>query len=1648
MLKCKLMNTFDMKKIILLLISVISFALADISMPRYDEGVHQGLPGWVVLRTDFSKRLFVNNVSFGDADYKVISLDSYHAITYMGKIYNALTVFSDGRIMFGDATEGLNVSLEPHVRPLNVSSRIAYSFSWQSLSEEIDQHYDYYTVVQFDGFSVEGIVYNLQIILYTDGEIQTQLWQKDAENTSVLSKAWMEPRLFNGNNYEQYNCNTDDKTATVANAMAAFVDCHNVAEMAIYDERGLRPGWIGKALKSSYTTYGFSLEESAGVGNGIYVNMGTDYDAGGLLAYDFSREHPVVGSIKEAVFELASPVTEHDYTRYWYFTEDYADVQNTYNAHYPWFIDSLSKKEMHMNVLSFAQSLENMTFKDQKNPWSAEDAYTDRVQLIPAPAFKFQLPNFHTVQDANVSLIFKSIRYKLNQLPSYQFLPPKPYGLNVQVAGNGRAIAKVPANGFNPYRIFKGKTAEISIEAKPGSEIKNVKINGIVVYNAEAGGFFIGKMYPLGIISKVLNVGLTQDNPGLMHFYVSNMVDNITLEITFDECSGRTLDYAIPQTVKTKNFLDPQSASDVRSLTTVEFKNSFGGSAQKQDSLDTDKYVVSTEYTDAFGNKKYVPLNFVRDTAGFGYLDKACYDCIIKSNAYYNGSDSLDRLDGMQNAYTETKSSYEQGNGSLGYTAGVAGKSLDYVKDQPESWAIPVWDSTAFIQPKYLNDEDIFKLYAQNISNPGPYTLTVSRDIERRYTQTMTNELGQQVASWYYDGSNAFIVGYEYDAYGKLVKSYTRSISYATNSTEPERFVAENIYDEQGRVVKTISSDRGFVETKYDKYGRVRFVRNKNDSINGDGFYSANVYDNQGRIIKIGSVRNGSGFNNPDGNLDEQHFYPRTSIIFGKPSLNSILQSNISTDSRLIGDILGQMSGVYDSDVGAKFAYDYEGNAVSVKMGSYDRLGRKNRQWIIYSLSGIPAVQLRYSFNVAGELENTYFDEWDGNSWVNKNVRKHSYDNQGRIDTTWENGALLATYNYSDLGKLSSSNYYDNGNLVYTKKNVFDIYGRAIRIAYEKNNTELYSEDLEYPSATVGRVNKINHKWKNVLNEGSLTKSNSYTYNYSGQLTNVGGSINANYSYDTFGRIVTKVEGNDHIEFGYHDFNKYRPTGFSVNGSSQSASSLVYEYDSVGNVWFDRLSLTAFKLNSLALPEKMYKFKRMPTNLTLQDVQNDNFKEDTLDAVISIAYDEVGNRIWYSVRGTGFVGYTEAVIPGVGTYRRSGNGAYALTHMELIDGGYRAGGTSGSNAAYYPVKDAQGSVRGYSTAADGMVSYYDYYPYGAVASSSIYGTDDKKLWQSKDYDEEIGKFYFGARYYDPFLGLWMSPDPAEQFANPYTYGGDPVNYVDPDGRFLLSLVFSIAGEIYSNGWSGKWDWGRIANSTWNGMLIDALGGPFSAGAVFTTFSYVNRAIFSDASIGDLAGDFFGGGFLADYIGHSLGALNVRFGGTIDWRKDGQWLEGNMVYSEGTMPIFKSIRGGDDFAFSHFGHAVFASNRNKRGLIAHEFRHIAQMEKRGWRWGYYYSYLSNGPMSPGDSYEDRLDYYDNPYEIDAYYTEYLYDNGYVDIMGRKKGQWDHSSLPDGDESFRNWYLKRNGYIYDVGDGWTWDHSNLGEHGPEF
>ena len=107
----------------------------------------------------------------------------------------------------------------------------------------------------------------------------------------------------------------------------------------------------------------------------------------------------------------------------------------------------------------------------------------------------------------------------------------------------------------------------------------------------------------------------------------------------------------------------------------------------------------------------------------------------------------------------------------------------------------------------------------------------------------------------------------------------------------------------------------------------------------------------------------------------------------------------------------------------------------------------------------------------------------------------------------------------------------------------------------------------------------------------------------------------------------------------------------------------------------------------------------------------------------------------------------------------------------------------------YQLTDQLGSVVLELDAAGQILSYEEYTPYGSTSYSSAVAPMPKRYqYIGKERDGETGLYYFGSRYYPPWLGRWISCDPAgaEGSINSYGYAaGNPVTLVDPDGAAPL-----------------------------------------------------------------------------------------------------------------------------------------------------------------------------------------------------------------------------------------------------------------------
>ena len=123
-----------------------------------------------------------------------------------------------------------------------------------------------------------------------------------------------------------------------------------------------------------------------------------------------------------------------------------------------------------------------------------------------------------------------------------------------------------------------------------------------------------------------------------------------------------------------------------------------------------------------------------------------------------------------------------------------------------------------------------------------------------------------------------------------------------------------------------------------------------------------------------------------------------------------------------------------------------------------------------------------------------------------------------------------------------------------------------------------------------------------------------------------------------------------------------------------------------------------------------------------------------------------------------------------------------------------AGGVGGllavkiDGATYAPSYDVGGNITAYCSSSGSVVAERNYSPFGQMISAR---SDNDPLfrrlhfWFSTKYlDLETGLYYFGGRFYSPFLCRWLNRDPIGEQGGLNLYAfcrNDPINNYDPNG---------------------------------------------------------------------------------------------------------------------------------------------------------------------------------------------------------------------------------------------------------------------------
>lgn len=173
-----------------------------------------------------------------------------------------------------------------------------------------------------------------------------------------------------------------------------------------------------------------------------------------------------------------------------------------------------------------------------------------------------------------------------------------------------------------------------------------------------------------------------------------------------------------------------------------------------------------------------------------------------------------------------------------------------------------------------------------------------------------------------------------------------------------------------------------------------------------------------------------------------------------------------------------------------------------------------------------------------------------------------------------------------------------------------------------------------------------------------------------------------------------------------------------------------------------------------------------------------------------------------------------------------GNAVYENGSLKILlnESGYYS---FQDNRFHFYIKDHQGNVRVVADETGKVDEVNDYYPFGGLMSNACNNTQPYK-YNGKELDRKGGLdwYDYGARYYDPLIGMFLSVDPlSENFysVNPYAYClSNPFNRIDPTG---MSSRYNWKTKRYEDEDGNEVSWEEVqAEYQLDGMSSPAVDG--------------------------------------------------------------------------------------------------------------------------------------------------------------------------------------------------------------------------------
>jgi RHS repeat-associated protein len=596
-----------------------------------------------------------------------------------------------------------------------------------------------------------------------------------------------------------------------------------------------------------------------------------------------------------------------------------------------------------------------------------------------------------------------------------------------------------------------------------------------------------------------------------------------------------------------------------------------------------------------------------------------------------------------------------------------------------------------------------------------------------------------------------------------------------TALVDPKGSRTEFRYDALNRLVKTIFADGTVQSTAYDALGRKTSETDPANRTTRFGYDEArqltSVTDALGNVTRYEYDTSGNRALIVDANRHRTEFeYDERNLLAKKTWPDGKFETYLYNSRGLLSsktDAKGQIINFLYDEVGRLTEKSYpDGTFVRF---TYTRTGQRQ---IVEDSRGIT----RYRYDRRDRMTEILYP--DGRKLA------FTYDSAGnRESLTPHVGGQILTTTYT----------YDRANRLET---VTDPNGKVTRYGYDLNGNRA---SLAYPNGT---ATTYEYDTQNRLNQllttgpSGVIQSYAYTLGPAGnreRIVEADGTVRA-YQYDDLYRLTRETISNA-LGPVYEKSFVYDPVGNRLNQTTTGEDAAVADY-----TYDDRDRLLTENSTAYGWDDDGNLTSKSGDATYSWDFENRLVRVEKTDGtVVTHAYDADGNRVrtevtpptgppqvtQYLVDTTGSLSHVVAETDGSGTL------------LALYSRGDDLLGVVRTGEQRFFHADGLSSVRFLTDESGNVADNYEYSAFGEPLTRI--GLDQQPYtFAGEPFDSNLGFYYNRARWLDPRAGHFTAIDPFEGLPtqpvtlHAYIYaGGDPVNKIDPSGKFLGPTLSNV-----------------------------------------------------------------------------------------------------------------------------------------------------------------------------------------------------------------------------------------------------------------